>query len=400
MNRSLRGDSWRAWWLRLTALALVLMLVLPGAALARPLADEGAFVPAGDEGPGGEPGEVLDLGDPGDGVAVGEPGDGEDLGEPGDGEDLGDPGDSQDLGDPGDSQDLGDPGDSEDVLAAAGDPPEGEVEAQTFDSSHVDPSYNACASTICFTVDVDNDYDEPWRQHRVWLWAPGASTDGPATKEYKWTGGDVNTPVCWGIVPPAGESDWTIKLQTLKWLIVWYWDTVDTDVVTVTPTSPPDAADDSYSTDEDMALNVGAPGVLGNDTGESVFVSAVGDGVDHGTLVINADGSFTYTPAANFCGTDSFSYQVQNECGADVATVSIEVAPVNDAPTADDDSFTTDEDTPVSGTLTGSDPEGGALTFELKDGPEHGSLDLNEETGAFTYTPYADWCGDDSFTFY
>ena len=110
-------------------------------------------------------------------------------------------------------------------------------------------------------------------------------------------------------------------------------------------------SDDSYSTNEDTALAVAAPGVLANDSdlGRRQPAGRAGQRSGQGTLALNADGSFTYTPASNFNGTDSFSYKV-NDGSADsnAATVTITAAAVNDAPVAGDDSFTTNEDTALS----------------------------------------------------
>ena len=80
--------------------------------------------------------------------------------------------------------------------------------------------------------------------------------------------------------------------------------------VTVVPNRPPVAANDTFSTPEDAVLNVPAPGVLGNDPdpdGDALEAQLV-TGPSHGTLTLNLDGSFVYTPAANFDGLDSFSY--------------------------------------------------------------------------------------------
>src|SRR5205814_1367465 len=99
----------------------------------------------------------------------------------------------------------------------------------------------------------------------------------------------------------------------------------------------PVAANNSYSTDEDTALTVAAPGVLGNDTDvDSPTLTAVlVAGPSHGTLTLNANGSFTYTPSANYNGADSFSYK-DNDGAADsnVATVALTINAVNDAPVA------------------------------------------------------------------
>ena len=72
-------------------------------------------------------------------------------------------------------------------------------------------------------------------------------------------------------------------------------------------------------------------------------------GPARGTLSFNADGSFTYTPAANFSGTDAFTYRLRDGIGVtNTATVTLNVANVNDAPVAANDAYTTAEDTTLT----------------------------------------------------
>ena len=103
----------------------------------------------------------------------------------------------------------------------------------------------------------------------------------------------------------------------------------DNEVAYVTNT-PPAAADDSYTTSDAVALKVAAPGVLGNDTdsdpGDTLAAELV-SGPSHGSLTLAADGSFSYTPAANFAGSDSFTYKAKDRAGAlsNIAKVSITV---------------------------------------------------------------------------
>jgi VCBS repeat-containing protein len=168
----------------------------------------------------------------------------------------------------------------------------------------------------------------------------------------------------------------------------------------------PVAQDDTYTTDEDTPLVVAKPGVLGNDydvDGDSLTAVLV-SGPAHGTLTLNSDGSFTYTPAENFCGEDSFTYKAYDgELYSNVATVRIVVTCVNDAPVAQDDTYTTDEDTPLLVPAPGIlgndyDVDGDSLTAVLVSGPAHGTLTLNSD-GSFTYTPAENFCGEDSFTY-
>jgi VCBS repeat-containing protein len=105
----------------------------------------------------------------------------------------------------------------------------------------------------------------------------------------------------------------------------------DSDTATVTITvnpvnDAPVASDDAYGVVEDGSLTIPAPGVLVNDDdvdGDPLSATLV-TGVDNGTLTLNADGSFTYTPDADFFGTDSFSY-VANDGTLNSATATVTI---------------------------------------------------------------------------
>src|SRR5205823_5358688 len=120
--------------------------------------------------------------------------------------------------------------------------------------------------------------------------------------------------------------------------------------VTVTPVNDaPIANNDSYNTPEDTTLTTTAvTGVLTNDTdvdGDTLTVSSHTNPA-HGTLTLNANGSFSYVPNANFNGSDSFTYKANDgTVDSNSATVTINLAAVNDAPVAVADSYSTDEDT-------------------------------------------------------
>jgi len=104
--------------------------------------------------------------------------------------------------------------------------------------------------------------------------------------------------------------------------------------VTVANASPV-AVDDDYDTSEDTPLAVAAPGVMSNDSDSNgdTLTTVLDGGPANGTLTLNTDGSFIYTPTLTFNGTDTFAYVVNDGFLADTATVTVNVSAVNDAPT-------------------------------------------------------------------
>ena len=113
---------------------------------------------------------------------------------------------------------------------------------------------------------------------------------------------------------------------------------------------------------------VAAPGVLTNDSdveGSSLTAVLVA-GPANGNVTLNANGSFNYRPRFDFNGTDSFTYRARDGAlESNIATVTITVNPVNDAPrpTPVIRRVTINEDTATGGTLTAVDPEGDPFTF-------------------------------------
>ena len=170
--------------------------------------------------------------------------------------------------------------------------------------------------------------------------------------------------------------------------------------------APPVATDDAYNTNEDTALVIAPVGVLGNDTDVDMdpLTAAVVTGPTNGNLVLNADGSFTYTPNANFNGLDSFTYQANDgTANSNIATVNITVNAVNDAPVAADDAYATNMNSalviaPVGVLGNDTDVDMDPLTAAVVTGPTNGILTLNPD-GSFTYTPNMGYTGPDSFTY-
>ncbi|HEY0726424.1 MAG TPA: DNA/RNA non-specific endonuclease, partial [Pyrinomonadaceae bacterium] len=161
--------------------------------------------------------------------------------------------------------------------------------------------------------------------------------------------------------------------------------------------NPPGTENQAATTDEDVPVGITLNAVSPNLS--ATFSYTIVSGPANG--VLSGDGPvFTYTPAANFHGADSFTFRVNDGSNnSNTSTVSVTVNPVNDVPVADSQSVTTNSNTPVSITLTGNDFETAAanLMFEVSVNPAHGTL---SGSGAnLTYTPNPNFAGSDSFTF-
>lgn len=169
--------------------------------------------------------------------------------------------------------------------------------------------------------------------------------------------------------------------------------------------TPPVANSDSYSVAQNKARTIAAPGVLANDTdvNGNALSAALETYPAHGTLSLNSNGGFTYTPAAGYTGSDSFMYRAWDGAAySGLGTVNLSIAP-DVAPVAVNDSFTVIKDTtatfPSPGVLANdSDANGDSLTAEKMSDPAHGTASI-APSGALSYTPSPGYTGPDSFTY-
>lgn len=175
---------------------------------------------------------------------------------------------------------------------------------------------------------------------------------------------------------------------------------------------PPDVTDDAYTVEED---NILSGDVLTNDSdvdGDSLTASTT-ENPANGVLDLREDGTFDYTPTANFNGQDRFSYQADDGDLKSVgpAEVVITIQAVNDGgPTAvADGPYSATEDTqlavsdPARGLLGNDtdpdpDPNRDTLTARLEAQAASGAVTISPD-GTFTYLPTADFCGKDKFTY-
>ncbi|RIY36999.1 hypothetical protein CKY20_05610 [Capnocytophaga canis] len=124
----------------------------------------------------------------------------------------------------------------------------------------------------------------------------------------------------------------------------------------------------------------------------------------HGTVALNADGTFTYTPTTDFVGEDEFTYiicdgNVTSTCTTARVHVSV-VSTTTNITVANDDAYNTDVNVAVVGNVLNNDtdPEGDTVTTTVVTTPSNGTLSLSTD-GTFTYTPTTNFVGTDSFTY-
>ncbi|CAM4240076.1 Ig-like domain-containing protein [Pseudoalteromonas byunsanensis] len=181
--------------------------------------------------------------------------------------------------------------------------------------------------------------------------------------------------------------------------------------VTATITSvndAPVAIDNEAIVEEDGFFEIN---VLGNDIDVDIDAEQSNDYLDtssttvvteplNGTAQVTQSGHIVYSPNANFNGEDSFTYTVQDSYGmvSNQATVRVTVSAINDAPQAHSNDITLNEDSNVEITLSGTDEEQSALTFDITRQPSNGVLTQLSEA-VWSYAPNPDYHGEDSFSF-
>jgi hypothetical protein len=239
-------------------------------------------------------------------------------------------------------------------------------------------------------------------------------TEGTAEHLVDWFDGElINT-----VVIPAGQTTFPVTVYIAEDHLVEATENFGIEIIeainaTIDPTNntatvniidddvPPEAFNDAYATEEATPITIAAgSGILSNDTGadsgEVLTVTSYSQPAN-GTVVLNEDGSFTYTPNPEFNGQDTFVYSMTDGYnGESSATVTIDV----DAnPDAVNDAFTTDQGVAITGTVVTNDDRGDdPATFGNISSPANGSLVFNDD-GTFTYTPNEGFSGSDSFQY-
>jgi len=188
---------------------------------------------------------------------------------------------------------------------------------------------------------------------------------------------------------------------TVSWTVTG---TNDAPVIT-------EGTSDLSPTGDEDTLITGAVHATDVDDGDTLTFSVVNSGTGapaHGTVSIDANtGAYSYAPAANYNGSDSFTVTVTDSHNVtDTVVVNVGVTPVNDAPVINELTSSLspsgNEDATITGTIVATDVDGDSLTYSAPaqgdpNGPVHGSVSF-DSAGGYTYTPDANYNGADSFT--
>ena len=242
------------------------------------------------------------------------------------------------------------------------------------------------------------------------LKARGFSPKGKTSQlTYTWTFSDGRAPIVLtptnqvasvsNVPLPNSGNTLTITLSTTGALDT----TSDSETRVITISDDPVSVDnDSYTVQSGHTLSVSSStGVLQGDSGVGTLKATLVSTVSHGSLLLNPNGSFSYTPTLGYVGSDTFTYTASNGVlTSAVATVTIDVTSL--PPVANADSYSTAKNV----TLTVSNP--GVLSNDTGSGTltavlgtthvTHGTLNLNGN-GGFSYTPTAGFTGTDSFSY-
>ncbi|UWQ06782.1 Ig-like domain-containing protein [Aliiroseovarius crassostreae] len=225
----------------------------------------------------------------------------------------------------------------------------------------------------------------------------GAGTDSAiyqgsmAEYDFSWIGEDLL------VTAPDGSADLLSDIEFL-----FFSDqSVATSDISVTP-PPPQAENDSATVMEDGTTVID---VLGNDRGEGLTVQSV-SGAGLGQISLNADGTVTYRPDANWNGVDTLTYWIEDAQGRVAsAEVTVNVLPQNDAPIAQADRISAEEGLTFNSTASvlanDSDPDGDMLRISGYDSQSaHGGVITMTSDGQFSYQAADGFSGTDNFTYW
>jgi serine protease AprX len=174
---------------------------------------------------------------------------------------------------------------------------------------------------------------------------------------------------------------------------------------------PPVSGNDSYSVAQGATLNSAAPGVLANDSDPdgNAITAVLKSAPAHGSLTLNANGAFVYTPTAGYAGADSFTYAATDgTLTGNTASVALTVVAANKAPVANNDSYNvaqwrsgtyTPQVLTVLANDTDSDGSLNVATVKIVSSPNKGGKATANANGTVSYTPKLRYTGTETFKY-
>ncbi|WMO21666.1 tandem-95 repeat protein [Vibrio parahaemolyticus] len=224
--------------------------------------------------------------------------------------------------------------------------------------------------------------------------------DSDSSLEFSVSGNDnIQISIVNGVATITPTADWNGK-ETIAFTAKDPSGESISQTVNFTVAAVADIVADNATVVEDTATIIK---VLGNDTfeGDDKVVSLNAEnGPKNGTVIVNNDGTVTYTPDDNYVGEDTFTYIVTSGGVSESTTVNVDVTPVNDAPVAKDDIATTQEDTAVTIDVlpNDTDVDGDKLSVESASVPkEQGTVEV--VNGKLVFTPAENFNGDAEITY-
>ncbi|HHK8488781.1 TPA: tandem-95 repeat protein [Vibrio parahaemolyticus] len=224
--------------------------------------------------------------------------------------------------------------------------------------------------------------------------------DSDSSLEFSVSGNDnIQISIVSGVATITPTADWNGK-ETITFTAKDPSGENVSQTVNFTVASVADIVADKATVVEDTPTIIN---VLSNDTFESTdkVVSLDADnGPKNGTVIVNNDGTVTYTPDDNYVGKDTFTYVVTSGGVSESTTVTVNVTPVNDAPVAKDDIATTQEDTAVTIDVlpNDTDVDGDKLSIQSASVPEtQGTVEIVD--GKLVFTPAENFHGDAEITY-
>ncbi|MBM4922893.1 tandem-95 repeat protein [Vibrio parahaemolyticus] len=224
--------------------------------------------------------------------------------------------------------------------------------------------------------------------------------DSDSSLEFSVSGNDnIQISIVSGVATITPTADWNGK-ETITFTAKDPSGENVSQTVNFTVASVADIVADKATVVEDTPTIIN---VLSNDTFESTdkVVSLDADnGPKNGTVIVNNDGTVTYTPDDNYVGKDTFTYVVTSGGVSESTTVEVNVTPVNDAPVAKDDIATTQEDTAVTIDVlpNDSDVDGDKLSIQSATVPEaQGKVEIVD--GKLVFTPAENFNGQAEITY-